>query len=195
LIQRNVGLLDQYASQGVPILGLEPSCLLTLVDEYPDLFPSEATARVARQARLIEAFLAEHWPESLPRGTATTGTSGSTPGAPQVLLHGHCQQKALVGTGATRRALTEVAGLEVREVDSGCCGMAGSFGYEHYDVSQQIGERVLFPAVRAHAAQGADHVICAPGFSCRHQIAEGTERRAWHPIELLHQQRLGGPTH
>ena len=195
LIQRNVGLLDQYASQGVPILGLEPSCLLTLVDEYPDLFPSEATARVARQARLIEAFLAEHWPESLPRGTATTGTSGSTPGAPQVLLHGHCQQKALVGTGATRRALTEVAGLEVREVDSGCCGMAGSFGYEHYDVSQQIGERVLFPAVRAHAAQGADHVICAPGFSCRHQIAEGTERRAWHPIELLHQQRLGGRTH
>ncbi|MFM8224049.1 MAG: hypothetical protein ACKOJF_34550, partial [Planctomycetaceae bacterium] len=146
-----------------------------------------------RQARLIEAFLAEQLPESPPRGGPDRATAGAVTGSPRVLRHGHCQQKALVGTGATRRALAEVAGLEVREVDSGCCGMAGSFGYEHYDVSQQIGERVLFPAVRDHTARGADHVICAPGFSCRHQIADGTDRRAWHPVELLHQQLLGGP--
>jgi len=211
LIQRNIGLLDQYASQGVPILGLEPSCLLTLVDEYPDLFPSEATARVARQARLIEAFLLEHWPpsaipgppESSPTPAAAADHLVSRSPRPaddptrslprQVLLHGHCQQKALVGTQATQQALGQLAGLTVREVDSGCCGMAGSFGYEHYDISQQIGERVLFPAVRSHASLGADHVVCAPGFSCRHQIAEGTGQTARHPVELLYPRMASHP--
>jgi Fe-S oxidoreductase len=100
------------------------------------------------------------------------------------LLHGHCQQKALLGTGCTQRGLQQIPGLNVQIVDSGCCGMAGSFGYEHYDVSMQIGERVLFPAIKRHTTGP----VVAPGFSCRHQISEGTAQTAMHPVELLARQ-------
>ncbi len=98
-------------------------------------------------------------------------------------MHGHCHQKALVGVGGTRAALGLIPGARVSVVDSGCCGMAGSFGYEHYDLSMKIGERVLLPAVRGHAGP-----VVAPGFSCRHQIAHGTGRKALHPIELVAEQ-------
>jgi Fe-S oxidoreductase len=96
-------------------------------------------------------------------------------------LHGHCHQKALVGMADTVKLLGDICGTAPTLVDSGCCGMAGSFGYEHYDLSMRIGERVLFPAVRA----APDAAIAAPGFSCRHQIEHGTGRRARHPIELV----------
>jgi len=181
LVRRNVAILDEFARENIPILGVEPSCLLTLVDEYPDLFPSEATQRVKQQAHLLDGWLAS-------RIRAGEVSLQFRPRSGEVLLHGHCQQKALVGTQGTRQALGLVPGLTVREVDSGCCGMAGSFGYEHYDVSQQIGERVLFPAVREHASQTGEGSVCAPGFSCRHQVLDGTGHRPLHPVELLREQ-------
>ncbi len=178
LVRRNVERLDQFAREGIPIVGVEPSCVLTLGDEYPDLFPSEATSRVKQQTRLLDGWLADRVESG-----ETTLSFASRPGS--ILLHGHCQQKALVGTGGTKRALGMIPGLEVREVDSGCCGMAGSFGYEHYDISQQIGERILFPAVREHSQSHESNTVCAPGFSCRHQVADGTGSRALHPVEIL----------
>jgi Fe-S oxidoreductase len=104
-----------------------------------------------------------------------------------VVLHGHCHQKALVGAQDTLAMLKTVPGANVQLVDSGCCGMAGSFGYEHYDMSMAIGERVLFPAVR----KASTATIIAPGFSCRQQIAQGTGRAAQHPVQLLAQQLRG----
>ena len=179
LARSNVARLAEFVDQGMPILGCEPSCLLTFADEYPDLFPSSETARVAKNSFLLDGWLADQ--------TAQGNTNLQfQPLAEAVLLHGHCQQKALIGTSGMKKALGMIPGLNVREVDSGCCGMAGSFGYEHYDVSQQIGERALYPAVLSHKG-GA---VVAPGFSCRHQILEGTGQQAMHPLELLLQQSL-----
>lgn len=177
LIRRNVTHLMQFVEQGWPILGVEPSCLLTLIDEYPDLFPSEAAQAVKRNSFLLDGWIA---------GRAAQGQFPLklTPLPETALLHGHCQQKALVGMSGTQKALELIPELQVQPVDSGCCGMAGAFGYDHYDVSQQIGERVLFPAVTNHR----EGPVVAPGFSCRHQIADGTEKRALHPIELLARQ-------
>ena len=177
LARRNVARLAEFADQDVPVLGCEPSCLLTLVDEYPDLFPSAATQRVRQNAFLADAWLAE-------QVAAGKAELSLTPLEEKALLHGHCQQKALVGTAGAKRALALIPGLSVAEVDSGCCGMAGSFGYEHYEVSMQIGERMLFPAARAHKSGP----IVAPGTSCRHQIFGGMGASAVHPMELLLQQ-------
>lgn len=172
LAQRNIAILLPWAQRGVPIVGCEPSCLLTLVDDYLDLVPGEAASRVAAAASLIETHLVRAG--ALPRPAKPTDALS------KVLLHGHCHQKALIGMADTVSLLTSALGTAPKLIDSGCCGMAGSFGYEHYDLSMKIGERVLFPAVRG--AAGA--VIIAPGFSCRHQIHHGTGRRAVHPIEI-----------
>ncbi len=177
LARRNVQRLFEFAEQGVPILGCEPSCLLTLVDEYPDLVPGHATEVVRKHSFLLDAWLAD-------QVAAGNVPLEFAPLAETALLHGHCQQKALVGSAGTLRALRLIPGLQVEELDSGCCGMAGSFGYTHYELSRQIGERVLLPAARAHTA-GA---VVAPGFSCRHQIADGAGRASQHPVELLRQQ-------
>lgn len=173
LARQNVAKLATFVEQGIPILGVEPSCLLTLVDEYPDLFPSDETNRVRDNAFLVDSWLG-------PRIAAGQTDLQFQDQAGTALLHGHCQQKALVGMTGTKQALAMIPGLSVKEVDSGCCGMAGSFGYEHYDVSQQIGERALFPAVKAHAGP-----VVAPGFSCRHQIADACGRHPLHPLEML----------
>lgn len=169
LARDNIAALLPWAQRGVSIVGCEPSCLLSLVDDYLDLVPGPDARAVAAQARLIDSHLVQHEIE-LPL-VAPDG---------EVLLHGHCHQKALVGARDTVAALSQGSTSRVRLVDSGCCGMAGSFGYEHYDLSMKIGGRVLFPAVEAHEGE-----IAAPGFSCRHQIEHGTGRRAHHPIELL----------
>ena len=118
------------------------------------------------------------------RSTATTSGRRSSVVGRQFLLHGHCHQKALVGTTHALALLRMIPNADVREIDSGCCGMAGSFGYEaeHYAISQAIGERVLFPAVRALAPETE---VVAMGTSCRHQIADGTGRRARHLVEVL----------
>mgnify|MGYP002622941842 FL=1 len=177
LVQENINRLDRLSSDDVPILGCEPSCLLSLVDEYPDLVHGEAAQRVRARSRMLDAWLNDQ---------AANGKFDLTfePLNQSALLHGHCQQKALVGTSGTVSALKRIPHLDVHEVNSGCCGMAGSFGYEHYDVSMAIGERVLFPAAQAHQAGP----VIAPGFSCRHQLADATGTRALHPIELLAQQ-------
>ncbi|MBI2462529.1 MAG: FAD-binding protein [Candidatus Rokubacteria bacterium] len=171
----NVARLLPLVQEGVPVVGLEPSCLLTLRDEYVDLLRSPEAKAVAEASVLFEEFLrreAEAW-----KGLTFA------PGPGRVLLHGHCHQKALAGTAATVAALRR-AGYEVGEVDAGCCGMAGAFGFEreHYDLSLAIAARRLVPALRA-AGEGVE--VCAPGVSCRQQIEHTTGRRARHPAELL----------
>ena len=148
-----------------------------MVDEYPDLFPGEATEKVKQNTFLLDVWIAD-------RAAAGEFPLQFSPLPQTALVHGHCQQKALVGMSGTQRALQLIPELKVKAVDSGCCGMAGAFGYDHYDVSQQIGQRVLFPAVEEHRLGP----VVAPGFSCRHQIADGTEQQALHPIELLARQ-------
>jgi Fe-S oxidoreductase/FAD/FMN-containing dehydrogenase len=168
----NVARLAGFARAGRAIVGLEPSCLLTLRDEYVDLLRSDDARLVARQSLLLEEFLQREqaWPAASGNGR-------------KALLHGHCHQKAQVGTAPTV-AVLKGAGYQVSEVDAGCCGMAGSFGFEaeHYDLSLQIANRRLVPAVKAAAP---DVAVCAPGISCRQQIAHTTGRRAKHPAELL----------
>ena len=172
----NVDRLIGYASSGVPIVGLEPSCLLTLRDEYPDLLRSDDARQVADQSFLLEEFL-------LRERDAGRLTFNLQKKSGKALLHGHCHQKALVGNRETV-AMLSWAGYDVEEVDSGCCGMAGSFGYEkeHYEISLAIGNRRLAPAVRA---AGNEMEIVASGISCRQQIHQLTGRKAKHPAELF----------
>jgi FAD/FMN-containing dehydrogenase/Fe-S oxidoreductase len=171
--RRALAHLAPLVRQGVPVVGLEPSCVLTFRDEVRDLVPGEEATAAARGLLLLDEFLDREQAVALPR----LGPDGV------VVVHGHCHQRALVGTGPLLRTL-RAAGYEPQEVDSGCCGMAGSFGYEreHYELSLAIGERRLLPAVRALAP----HVpVVAMGTSCRQQIAHGAGRRALHLAELL----------
>jgi Fe-S oxidoreductase len=172
--RRNLEVLYPLIERGVPLVGLEPSCILTVRDDYKKLLPDdERVERLAGATRLFEEALLELDAE-LPLRE----------GSP-VLLHGHCHQKALVGTGPTEGALALAPGADVEVVDSGCCGMAGLFGYEkgHYEVSMKMGERRLFPAVRG----AEERAVVAPGTSCREQILDGSGRRALHPAEYLAQ--------
>ncbi len=171
----NVARLAPYARRGVAIVGLEPSCLFTLRDEWVDLLRTDDARAVAERSVLFEQFLlAER-----ARGLALPWA----PGSRTALLHGHCHQKAMVGTAPTVAALAW-AGYAVTEVDSGCCGMAGSFGFEreHYDISVALGNRRLAPAVKAAPAETT---VVAPGVSCRQQIEHLAGRRAKHPAEAL----------
>jgi FAD/FMN-containing dehydrogenase/Fe-S oxidoreductase len=166
------------AERGIPIVGLEPSSLLSLRDDYYFLLPDDKRVPiVAEHAFTFEEFIAR---------LADAGQLDLTFTAEprHILLHGHCHQKALIGTGPAIRALTLPPNYSVIEIDSGCCGMAGSFGYEaeHYDISLQMAERRLLPAVRE---AGTDTFIVAAGTSCREQIKHGTERHALHPAEVL----------
>jgi Fe-S oxidoreductase len=177
----NVNLLAPYAEEGIPIIGCEPSCILTLRDEYPDLMSDKRVETVAAHSFMIEEFLTrlhEQGDLHLP----------FTDVKRQLLLHGHCHQKALIGTGPSLRMLRLPPGFEVEEVDSGCCGMAGSFGFEqeHYNVSQAIGSRRLFPAVEAkRQATNDDFDVVAAGVSCRQQVEHFTGKRPKHLVEVL----------
>ena len=179
--RHNVGLLYPYAEQGIPIVGCEPSCLLTLRDEYPDLLSEtedhHKARAVAAHSYLIDEFL------TMLREKGDLALEFSDVSSRKVLFHGHCHQKALVGTQHSVAAL-RLPGYQVEEVNSGCCGMAGSFGYEkeHYDISQAIGRERLFPAVEA---KGEDWEIAVMGISCRQQIEHGTGRTARHLVEVL----------
>jgi FAD/FMN-containing dehydrogenase/Fe-S oxidoreductase len=179
---RNVELLQDVVTSGAPLLGIEPSAILGFRDEYPDLMPAhlqDAARGLARNAFLIDEFIARE------ADAGRIKPEAFRPAARTIRLHGHCHQKALSSQSATVRMLELPAGHKVSLIPSGCCGMAGSFGYEaeHFDLSQQIAELVLFPAVRAAAAET---LIAAPGTSCRHQILDGTGRIALHPVEILH---------
>jgi FAD/FMN-containing dehydrogenase/Fe-S oxidoreductase len=174
--------LGDEAGRGVPIVAAEPSCLLTLRDEYPAVLPSDPrAAAVAAATRLPEELLLTAMAEGRLVMAGQSPVSGR-----RIVFHGHCHQKALAGTASTLALLRGIPGAEVVEVDAGCCGMAGSFGFEreHYPLSMRIGELRLFPAIRAEAP---DVIIAATGVSCRQQIAHGTGRRAWHPLEIVRQ--------
>lgn len=180
-----VARLGPFVDQGIPILGLEPSCILTLRDDYPSLLPGEPrAAALAAGVRTFEEHLAQR---------ATGGDLSALFDAQprRLLLHAHCHEKALVGTGPALRALGLPAGHRVEALDAGCCGMAGAFGYEaeHYAISMAMAELRLLPAVRG---AGPDTRIVATGTSCRHQIADGAGRRAWHPAEILREALLPG---
>ncbi len=177
--KHNVEALAPYAGRGLPIVGLEPSCLLTLRDEYLDLLPNDPRAKlVAQNSFLIEEFIAARANEFAPLFQSPPEASNL-----QILFHAHCYQKSITGTDALRDML-RLTGAEVNEIPSGCCGLAGSFGYEaeHYELSLKIGEERLFPAVRA---ANPEIIIAASGMSCRHQIEAGTTRKPKHPIEVL----------
>jgi FAD/FMN-containing dehydrogenase/Fe-S oxidoreductase len=174
LARENVARLVGHARAGTPILGCEPSCLLTLVDEYRDFRLGPDADVVAKAARLVDSFVGDR--QAMPE-------LDLEPGEETVLLHGHCQQKALVGTAGTVAALKRVEGLTVKELDSGCCGMAGSFGYElgHYEMSGALANRVLLPAAQAEPTSR----LVAPGFSCRSQVHGLAGLDALHPIEVI----------
>ena len=172
-----VDRLYHYVKAGIPIVGCEPSCLLTLRDEYRDLVESPEAEAVARLSFLLEEFLLDRHGLGEIRGAFRETER-------RVLVHGHCHQKALIGSRPTIEALRLIPGLTVDEVDAGCCGMAGSFGFEreHYDLSVAIGRQRLFPAIEE---VGTQVEIVASGVSCRQQILHGTGRVARHPAEIL----------
>jgi FAD/FMN-containing dehydrogenase/Fe-S oxidoreductase len=179
LIAAQLPALAARVADGTPVLGLEPSCLLTLADEWPELVPGPEARRVAEAARLADGWLAA-------QVEAGRCELKLRPRAERCLLHGHCHQKALVGTGGTAAALRLVPRLEVKVLPTGCCGMAGSFGFEreHYDLSVAIANLDLLPALKADP----EAVVAAPGTSCRHQIRDLAERQALHPLEVLEAQ-------
>ncbi|WP_440999848.1 FAD-binding and (Fe-S)-binding domain-containing protein [Fodinibius sp. SL11] len=175
ILEQNLPRLAQFASREIPIVGLEPSEILTLRDEYLDLCDEEqvqSAQKVADSSYTFEEFAANILAES-----------PLSPKNKKVFVHGHCHAKSLIGNSAIRKML-EGAGYEVVVGDTGCCGMAGSFGYEadHYEVSMNIGKQRLFPALQNLTE---DTLICAPGFSCRHQIKDGSNLEAHHPAQLL----------
>ena len=170
----NVGKLQPFVEAGFSVVGCEPSCILTFRDEYPDLLTGHAVDEVAKSTFLLEEFIvkekqAGRWTLEFPK----------QPG--KALIHGHCHEKALIGSRYLKEAMA--LAYTVEEVDSGCCGMAGSFGFEkeHYDVSMAIGKRRLFPAVE----NNPDAIVVAPGVSCRQQVEHATGRRVLHPAEAL----------
>ena len=177
-----MSLLKDTVSADTPLVGIEPSCILSFRDEYPDLVPpemrSEAQA-LGRNSLLFDEFLVREFQAGRIRQDAFREVRTD------IWLHGHCHQKSLIGVGKSAEMLRMIPGATVHVIPSGCCGMAGSFGYEkeHYATSMAIGEMVLFPAVR-QAGPGA--IVAAPGTSCRQQILDGTGIRALHPVEVLH---------
>ena len=185
---KNVNLLKDKITAQTPLVGIEPSCILSFRDEYPDLVPAEFRTQaqhLGRNALLFDEFIMRE----VAAGRITSDDFKTD--AVEIWLHGHCHQKALVGTEKTVAALKLLQGAKVHVIPSGCCGMAGSFGYEkeHYKTSLAIGEMVLFPTIRK-AIENADNVtptlVAAPGTSCRQQILDGTGVHAVHPIEILY---------
>jgi len=183
IARKNVQLLAGLITADTPLIGIEPSAILTFRDEYVDLVDDDQleTARtLSSNVYLIDEFLTKE----MARGNITTAQFTQAP--QHIKLHGHCQQKAWNALAASVNVLSFPENYSVETIPSGCCGMAGSFGYEkeHYAISMQIGELVLLPAVRA---AGPDVIIAAPGTSCRHQIKDGTGKKAKHPVEILYE--------
>jgi FAD/FMN-containing dehydrogenase/Fe-S oxidoreductase len=176
--RRMIDALRPWVDRGVPVIGLEPSCLFSLRDEFLAMLPGEESARLAGCAMLFEEFVAAEI------DAGQFALDFGPPRGGRVLLHGHCHQKAFGAMGAVQKALALIPGLEIDTIESTCCGMAGAFGYEaeHFDVSMRIGELDVLPAVRA-ATQ--DVVVVADGTSCRHQIEDGAGRQAVHVARVL----------
>ena len=176
--RRTLAALAPYVAAGIPIVGLEPSCLLTMRDEFQAMLPGADSDALAEKAVLMEEFLARE----LDAGTLRLDLQPLPES--RALLHGHCHQKAFDVMGAVERTLRHVPGLRVETVEGSCCGMAGAFGYqaETHDISMRMAELDLLPAVRNATA---DTLIVADGTSCRHQIDDGANRRALHVARVL----------
>jgi Fe-S oxidoreductase len=179
LVEAQAPALAARLGDGTPLLGLEPSCLLTLADEWQELLPGTDTRRIAAAAGLADDWLSK-------QVKAGACNLSLRPRPEKSVLHGHCHQRALCGVEGTAAALRLVPGLDVTVLDAGCCGMAGSFGFEkeHYDLSVKIANLALLPALAA----APDATVIAPGTSCRHQIRDLAHRRALHPLEVLAEQ-------
>jgi len=181
LAETNIRILARVSRPNVPIVGTEPSCIATLVDEYPELIPHNGAKRVAAQTLNIDSFLLrvlEDDPDALTFRTPERG----------LLYHAHCHQKALFGSEDAVELMKRVYGEKASQIDSGCCGMAGSFGYEveHYETAKAVGGERLFPAIRNRA----DADVAISGFSCRHQIEHHTNVRPKHLVEYLDEWRI-----
>ncbi|HVZ95319.1 MAG TPA: FAD-linked oxidase C-terminal domain-containing protein [Chitinophagaceae bacterium] len=182
IANKNVETLSRLVNDATPLIGIEPSAILTFRDEYIDLAYDqnfEAAKTLSRNVFIIDEFIAKE------TGKGNIHPALFTKEKRHIKLHGHCQQKALSSVAPSVKSLSLPENYTVEVIPSGCCGMAGSFGYEkeHYDLSMKIGELVLLPAVRNSAAEV---IIAAPGTSCRHQIKDGTGKRAFHPVEILY---------
>jgi FAD/FMN-containing dehydrogenase/Fe-S oxidoreductase len=181
IANKNISLLHSLINNKTPLIGIEPSAILTFRDEYIDLADDEffeAAKTLSKNVFMIDEFIANE----IVKGNISK--EKFTKEKQHIKLHGHCQQKALSSVVPSVKILSLPENYSVETIPSGCCGMAGSFGYEkeHYDLSMKIGELVLFPAVR----KSIDAIIAAPGTSCRHQIKDGTGTKALHPIEILY---------
>ncbi|PKP18087.1 MAG: FAD-binding oxidoreductase, partial [Bacteroidetes bacterium HGW-Bacteroidetes-22] len=179
---KNVTLLKDVVTPEKPLIGIEPSAILSFRDEYPELVSKDlivASRTLAKSVFTIEEFLSQEFAKGCISNDLFTKE------AVKIKLHGHCQQKAVASTQPTVAFLQIPENYQVVEIPSGCCGMAGSFGFEkeHYDLSMKVGELVLFPTVRN---MGENEIIAAPGTSCRHQIKDGTGRSAFHPVEIIY---------
>ena len=185
IAEQNVRFFENQVNQETPLIGLEPSAILTFRDEYPELVSDElqeSAKKISDCTFLIDEFLAKLKID----GVLDSDYFHDQPA--KIQLHGHCHQKALSSVAASYQILSLPRNYEVEVLKTGCCGMAGSFGMEveHYDLSMQIGELVLFPALRANQVSGSkNEMIAAPGISCRHQILDGVGLIARHPVELL----------
>ncbi|NCA75138.1 MAG: FAD-binding oxidoreductase [Alphaproteobacteria bacterium] len=203
LANANVLKLKDLITADTPLIGIEPSAILTFRDEYPDLVDpelKEAALNLAKHAVMFDEFVVNEVQnvkckmqnaniKFKDHSLNHSFTDLFTDKPLKLLLHGHCHQKALASVETTKKMLSIPVNYQVEEIKSGCCGMAGSFGYEkeHYDLSMKVGELVLFPAVRKAPEEV---VIVAPGTSCRHQIKDGTGRRAYHPVEVMYEALL-----
>ena len=181
LAETNVNFLGEKVSDDAPLVGIEPSAISCFKDEYPDLVRPElrdAARTLAGRSLMFEDFLAREM------GAGRITPDAFTDAARNVRVHVHCHQKALSAVDPVVRVLGLPKNYKVAEIRSGCCGMAGAFGYQqdHYAVSMKVAEQVLLPAVRAAAP---DDIVAASGTSCRHQIADGAGRRALHTAEVL----------
>ncbi len=179
----NISMLKDKISESTPLVGIEPSAILTFRDEYLDLADNdllESAHELATHSMMIDEFLAKEMKAGKIKKEQFTRKPK------YIMLHGHCHQKSLASTTPTLFVLNFPDNYRAEEIPSGCCGMAGSFGFEkeHYDLSVKVGELVLFPAVRS---SNSDTIIAAPGTSCRHQIKDGTQRDAMHPVEILYE--------
>ncbi|MBL7740977.1 MAG: FAD-binding protein [Chitinophagaceae bacterium] len=183
IANKNIEMLAPLITAETPLIGIEPSAILTFRDEYIDLADDDKleTAKVlSKNVFMIDEFIASE----IEKGNITTAQF--TKEKRSIQLHGHCQQKSLSSVAPTVKLLSLPENYTVETIPSGCCGMAGSFGYEkeHYDLSMKVGELVLFPAVRQAAEET---IIAAPGTSCRHQVKDGTGNKAKHPVEILYE--------
>ena len=186
IAEENINIFKNIISENCPLVGIEPSAILCFRDEYPDLVDDKLSVEakvLADNVLLVEEFIAKE----LEKGNINRGLF--TKEKKEIKLHGHCQQKAIASTDSTKAVLSIPENYMVTEIKSGCCGMAGSFGFEkeHYELSMKVGELVLFPEVRKTAEEVK---IAASGTSCRHQIFDGTGRKALHPVEILFEALL-----